>query len=105
MAILAECPACHKKQKAKNKFCKCGEDLDKAKKSKRVRYWINFRMPDGSQCRQAVGSFEGLDPYSIEDARDAESKRKVQKRENRIFDIKAETKMTFSELTKWYTGA
>jgi len=102
MAILAECPACHMKQKAKNKLCKCGQDLDKAKKAKKVRYWINFRMPDGSQCRQAVGSFEGLDPYSIEDARDAESKRKVQKRENRIFDIKAETKMTFSELTKWY---
>ena len=34
MAILAECPACHKKQKAKNKLCKCGEDLDKAKKAK-----------------------------------------------------------------------
>jgi integrase len=102
MAILAECPVCHKKQKTKNKLCKCGEDLDKAKKSKRVRYWINFRMPDGSQCRQAVGSFEGLDPFSIEDARDADSKRKVQKRENRIFDIKAECRMTFNQLTKWY---
>jgi len=90
------------KQKAKNKLCKCGEDLDKAKKSRKVRYWINFRMPDGSQCRQAVGSFKGLDPYSIEDARDAESKRKVQKRENRIFDIKAESKMTFKELKEWY---
>ena len=93
---------CHKKQAVKNKKCSCGEDLDKAKKSKRLRYWINFRMPDGSQCRQAVGSFEGLDPYSIEDARDAESKRKVQKRENRIFDIKPETKMTFKELANWY---
>ena len=102
MAILAECPGCHKKQKTKNKLCKCGEDLDKAKKSKRVRYWINFRMPDGSQCRQAVGNFEGLDPYSIEDARDADSKRKVQKRENRIFDIKPESKMTFNELKEWY---
>lgn len=93
---------CHKKQAVKNKRCSCGEDLDKAKKSKRLRYWINFRMPDGSQCRQAVGSFEGLDPYSIEDARDADSKRKVQKRENRIFDIKPETTMTFNELAQWY---
>jgi len=61
-------------------------------------------MPDGRQCRQAVGSFEGLDPFSIEDARDADSKRKVQKRENRIFDIKAECKMTFKELSDWYRG-
>jgi hypothetical protein len=102
MAILAECPGCHKKQKAKNKLCTCGEDLDKAKKSKRVRYWVNFRMPDGSQCRHAVGSFEGLTPYSIEDARVADSKRKVQKRENRILDIKTESQMTFQELTNWY---
>ena len=102
MAILAECPACHKKQKAKNKLCKCGEDLDKAKKSKRVRYWINFKMPDGRQRRQAVGSFEDLDPYSVDDARVADSKRKVQKRENRILDIKPESKMTFQELANWY---
>ncbi len=59
-------------------------------------------MPDGSQRRQAVGSLEGLDPYSIEDARDADSKRKVQKRENQIFDIKPESKMTFQELANWY---
>jgi len=102
MAVLAECPMCHKKQAVKNKKCSCGEDLDKAKKSKRVRYWINFRMPDGSQCRQAVGSFEDLDPYSIEDARDADSKRRVQKRENRLLDIKPESRMTFQELTDWY---
>lgn len=104
MAILAECPACHKKQRAKNKLCKCGEDLDKAKKSKRVRYWINFKMPDGRQCRQAVGGLEGLDPFSIEDARDADSKRKVQKREHRIFDILPQAEMTFEELSKWYLG-
>ena len=33
MAVLAECPACHKKQKAKNNLCKSGEDLVKAKKN------------------------------------------------------------------------
>jgi len=37
MAILGECPACHKKQSVKNKRCRCGEDLDKAKESKRVK--------------------------------------------------------------------
>ena len=75
MAILAECPLCHRKQSVKNKLCKCGADLVKAKRSKKVRYWINFRMPDGKQRREAVG-------YSIEKARDADGKRRSQKREN-----------------------
>ena len=61
MAVLAECPLCHKKQSTKNKKCSCGLKLDEAKKSKKVRYWITFRMPDGKQRRESVGAFEGLD--------------------------------------------
>lgn len=95
MAILAECPGCHKKQSASNRLCVCGEDLVKSKKSKRVRYWINYRLPGGKQKRESVG-------YSIEEAKDADGKRRSQKRENRIFDIKPEAKMSFNELTKWY---
>lgn len=95
MAVLAECPACRKKQAVKNRLCDCGENLVKAKKSKRVRFWISYRLPTGKQKREAVG-------YSIEEARDADGKRRVQKRENRIFDIKPEAKMTFSELAKWF---
>lgn len=95
MATLAECPVCHKKQSVSNRLCDCGEDLVKAKKSKRVRYWINYRLPGGKQRRESVG-------FSIEEARDAEGKRRGQKRENRIFDIKPDAKMSFSELTKWY---
>jgi hypothetical protein len=41
MAILAECPVCHRKQSVKNKKCSCGVQLDDAKKSKKVRYWIS----------------------------------------------------------------
>ena len=95
MAVLAECPICHKKQGAKNKLCACGEDLDKAKRSKRVRYWIKYRLPGGKQRKEAVG-------YSVEEARDADGKRRVQKREKRIFDIKPEAKMTFKQLGEWY---
>jgi integrase len=95
MAILQECPLCHKKQATKNRHCLCGADLDRFKKSKKVRYWINYRLPGGKQKREAIG-------YSIQEARDAHGKRRVQKRENRIFDIKAETTMTFSELSQWY---
>jgi len=103
MGILAECPICHTKQSVKNKKCKCELDLDKAKKSKKkVRYWISYRMPDGKQKRESVGAFEGLDPYSITDAKDALRKRQVQKREKKIFDIVYDSDITFSELSTWY---
>ena len=103
MAILAECPFCHKKQATKNKLCNCGADLDHAKGSRKVKYWIVYRLPGGKQKWEPVKG-EGIDPYSIEDARDMQSKRRVEKREGKIFDIKRDTKMTFKELTKWYLG-
>jgi integrase len=65
------------------------------KRSKKVRYWIVYRVPGGKQRWEPVG-------YSVEEARDAEGKRRGQKRENRIFDIKPEAKMTFNELTGWF---
>ena len=95
MSILAECPVCHLKQNASNRLCTCGEDLVKAKRSNRVRFWISYRLPGGKQKRESVG-------FSIKEAQDAEGKRRSQKRENRIFDIKPDAKMTFNELTKWY---
>ena len=104
MAVLNQCPACRTKQSIKNKSCvKCGEDLDKAKRSKRVKYWIHYRMPGGKQKWELVYDQETDKPTtSLEYAKDAEGKRRVQKRENRIFDIKPDTKMTFQELTEWY---
>lgn len=97
MAILAECPTCHNKQSAKNKLCKCGENLDKAKRSKRIRYWISYRLPDGAQKREFSG-------YSIQEARENESKRVSQKRElgDRFYEVLQEDKITFQELTAWY---
>jgi len=104
MGILAECPNCHKKQSVKNKQCKCGVELDKLKRSKKVKYWINYRMPDGKQRRESLSAFEDLNPFSIQDAKDALSKRAVQKKENRIFDMLPESTMSFRELTDWYLG-
>lgn len=101
MAILAECPFCHKKQATKNKLCSCGADLEKLKRSKKVKYWISYRLPGGKQRREPV-SGEGVNPFSIESAREMHSKRVVQKKEKRIFDIKPDTKMTFNELAEWY---
>jgi len=55
MAVLQECPICHRKQKVANKVCSCRENLDKAKKAKKkVRYWINYRLPGGKQKREPV---------------------------------------------------
>ena len=95
MSVLAECPKCHRKQATKNKHCVCGNDMDKSKRSKKVRYWISYRLPGGKQRREMVGK-------SIEKARDADGKRRGQKRENRIFDMLPASDMTFRELSDWY---
>lgn len=97
MAILAECPTCRRRQSLRNKICSCGENLDRAKKSKKIEYWITYRLPGGKQRFEKVGN-------SLELAKDAESKRRVQKREKRFFEILPETNMTFRELTNWYLG-
>ena len=97
MAILTECPICHRKQSIKNKKCSCGADMDAEKrKKKRVKYYIVYRV-NGKQRWELVG-------FSINEARDANGKRRSQKRENRIFDILPEAKMTFEELSEWYLG-
>jgi len=101
MAILQECPLCHRKQGIKNKRCACGINLDKEKKSRKVKFWVNYRLPNGKQKRELVAG-EGFDSCSIEDARVFHSKRIVQKAEGQILDIKIENRMTFQELTDWY---
>ena len=98
MGILAECPVCRTRQSIKKKSCnKCGEALDKAKKGKRVNYWISYRLPGGKQKQEPVGT-------SIDEARAADGKKKAMKKEGRLFDIKPDVKMTFSELSDWYLG-
>lgn len=103
MAILAECPLCHRKQSIRNKICGCGADLDRLKKQReKVKYWISYRLPGGKQKRLSVDTFKELNGYSIEDARKADAKRTVQKAENRIMDIKPDSKMTFRNFSEWY---
>ncbi len=38
MGVLAECPMCKQIQSLKNKRCKCGENLDAAKRSQVVNW-------------------------------------------------------------------
>lgn len=47
MAILAERPICKQRQAVSNKVCKCGEKLNKARRSGPVRYWIGYGLPGG----------------------------------------------------------
>ena len=62
MAIVAECPACHIKQSVRNKICKCGADLDKEKKGRRIKYHIIYRV-NGKQKWESVSSFDDLDGF------------------------------------------
>lgn len=101
MAVLAECPACHNKQSTSNEHCRnCGEWLIKRQKGNKlvrnpkIRYWIQFRAGK-VQRKEYVGE-------SIDEAKDADGKRKGQKREGRIFDMLPQATMTFKELAEWY---
>jgi hypothetical protein len=63
--------------------------------SQRGNYWIEYRLSNGKQRKEYVG-------YKRKDAEDADAKRRVQKREGNIFDVKPDAKMTFRALTDWY---
>jgi len=105
MAILLECPICHNKQKITNKNCMCGAELDKLKRQKeKVKYWIDFRIPIGKDetGKTKYQSRREYIGYSKEDAKAADGKRKVQKKEKRHFDMLPGTDLTFTELTAWY---
>jgi hypothetical protein len=94
MAVLIECPMCHRKQSNKNKKCACGANLDSVKKSGKMRYWITYRI-NGKQRTEYTGT-------DHQAAVASEGKRKSQKAENRILDIVQTNKTTFRELAEWY---
>ncbi|MFZ5451588.1 MAG: hypothetical protein ACOZF2_06930 [Thermodesulfobacteriota bacterium] len=103
MAILAECHVSRKKQSVRNRKCSCGTDLTAAKRAKKVRYWVSYRLPGGKQRREYVGNDEDGRPLGIEDAKAAEGKRRAQKKESpSILEKVPAERMTFSELIDWY---
>ena len=55
MAILAECPQCHRRRSTKHKLCACGLDLVGAEQSGHVRFWVNYALHDGKYRREPVG--------------------------------------------------
>ena len=102
---MQQCPICRHKQSLRNKRCVCGEDLDQAKRSGRIKYYLYNRVA----VRRADGTIERVQKWelsgeSLEEARTEDAKRKVQKRERRVFEIVPEASMTFEELSRWYLG-
>ncbi len=96
MAVFQQCPICRTKQKNSLKKCRsCGEDLVKAKKSNRVKYWICNQIQK-KKIWKSIG-------YSIQDAQDADGKIRAEKRENPFFNAR-DNNLTFNELSTWYTG-
>jgi integrase len=77
-------------------MCTCGNGLVAAKRAKKVRYWVSYRLPGGKQRREPAG-------FSIEEARAAEGKRRAQKIESPgILEKVPAERMTFDELADWY---
>ncbi len=98
MAVLAECPKCGRRQSQRNKWCKCRENLARLKRAKKLQYWIVYRI----KGKQHFEKMKGENATSLKYAQDAEAKRKVQRREDRIFDVKPDASMSFGELSAWY---
>ena len=99
MAILCKCPNCGRKQAVKNKKCKCGRNLDRAKQSRQVRYYIDYRA-EGKQKQKSLASL-GLDPYSLKEAKDADAQLRLDKRQGKpIFGERLQ--FTFSQIAEWY---
>lgn len=102
MAILAECPICHRRQKTKNKKCvKCETDLDKQKQGGKVKYWIIYRL-GGKQVWEPAVNEKG-ENLNVTDAKAAEGKRLGQRKEKviTILNIRPQ-QITFNELVEWY---
>ena len=97
MSILAECPTCKQRQSLKNKLCRaCHHDLDQAKRSGTVRYWITYRTESGTQRKELIGT-------SIEEARAADGKRRAQKWEQpSVLEKIPGDSTTVADLVDWY---
>lgn len=94
MSIFLKCNICNRQNNLKAKRCKCGQDLDKAKKGKSVKYYVEYKI-NGKKKRELIGA-------SLTEAKAADGKVKSKKAENRILDIKSGTKITFNKLFEWF---
>lgn len=94
MGKLAECPICHKKQSVKNKICKCGCDLNNAKKNRKVKYHFYYRDAHGRQ-RQKLGG------KTIDELNSKEAENRIKRIELGFLDPD-DADATFNDLAAWY---
>jgi len=95
--ILAECPICRKKQAIRNKLCACGNDLDKAKRNGKIRFWLNYRLAGGKQRREPAG-----ETLAAAEIKKGEVLKQVQ--QGTLPEIAINKKLTMQELVDWHLG-
>jgi len=93
MAVFQQCPTCKKIIALKNDRCRCSEDLVKARSSRRIRYWVVYKLPDRRQKKEPVG-------YSLKDTQDRDAEVTVDKANGKA-EAKA-SNWTYWNLFKWY---
>jgi integrase len=93
MAMLQECPKCHKRFSLKSKTCSCGFRF--AKTAGKI-YWIEFYV-DGRRRRERIGPNKQAAEQRLRDVLNRRT-------EGRYIDKAKNTRVTFDELAKWYCG-
>ena len=97
MAVYQQCPTCKENGKRliplKHSQCiKCGTDLARARRAKRVRYWVRYKLPGGQDKKQYVGmSRTGAEAYDDQVRSTKTAKRKG-----------PASNWTYEELFAWY---
>ena len=82
MAVMQQCPECHRRSTLKRDECVCGYDLATGRKNQKVRYYSVYRKPEGGKMKQVV-EFAG---YKRKEASASDGKRRGQVKENRILE-------------------
>jgi integrase len=96
MSIIVVCPACHKQCKFTAKKCKCGCDLQKAKKNKQASLYVTYRVPGSRKLfREPAGK-------DVQEAKDIEANIRLKKKSGSIAAIGENRNMDFNELSDWY---
>ena len=91
MAMLQECPKCHKRYGLKSKTCSCGFRF--AKTAGKI-YWIEFYV-DGRRRRERIGPNKQAAEQRLRDVLNRRT-------EGRYIEKAKNTRVTFDELAKWY---
>jgi len=91
MAMLQECPKCHKRYSLKRKTCSCGFRF--AKTSGKI-YWIEYYV-DGRRRRERIGPNKQAAEQRLRDVLNRRT-------EGRYIEKAKNIRVTFDEVAKWY---